>query len=783
MNISISHRAIHRSSVLLLAASFVAGGCTSDDDDFTGPDVTAPSVLSFVQNRTLDTTGQTLSLTFSEAVTALTAEVPGSYTVSGGLTVNSATLRQAGNVIDLALDGPVLPGANTVSVAAGIEDAAGNASAEVMTAAITSTDVVAPGALTIAGATIAGLENDTINVVFDDDMIEAEVETAGSWTIESPLGTPFNITGASIDYVAATRTATVVLDAGSADQNLRTGDEIYASFTGMRDLAGNVITATSIGSTAISAVILGDSSPPTILAAAIGAGDTLVLTFSEAVRDVETADLLSGGNPTGTEFILSDASNGGATAAPTLSAVGPSGLRVTVTYGLTPDLADSLRIYGVIDLAGNQMSPELSAGLTASNANEPAINNGTSAATSIAGPDNDTILLEFVEPIHPFGLTNPSNYTVSDGGGAIDITDVRLAAIGSDGVALALGGALNLQTGQSYTLTADGLRSRQGVPTSGPVSSGAVVAVGDVVAPTVSAGDVRLDSGDPLSVLVEFSEAVAATSASAANFVIAGNTTDAAALVLPRVMRVTFQSAPAMGEDLDILVGGLTDLAGNAAGAPASVAIDGADVVAPTISSIAATAGATAAHSFEVNFSEPVIAAGALDPANYAVVTVGSGVPVDLTSAGVTLDSTTNRVSVLLPFGNYLDPGETLRVTTSNVSDVAGNVVVVAASDAVIGGDMTAPSSATAFVNRKLDAAGRLIEVTFDDAMNVSTTTTVGAWSGSGGQAAVQVLSLNRFRFRVTLDAAIGASETLSVTTPTDVSNNVGATLVVDPAE
>lgn len=970
------------------------------------PDRTAPSFLSFVQDRTLDASGQTLSITFSEAVTAATAEVPGTYTLTGGLTVLSATLRPAGNVVDLALDGPVLAGTSTVGVAAGIQDAAGNGSVEISAAAVTSTDNVAPAAVSISGATIAGQENDTITVVFDDDMVEADVETAGSWTVESPLGTPFDITGAVIDYVNVTRTATVVLGAGAADQNLRTRDDIHASFTGMRDIGGNTITATAIGTTAINAVILGDSAPPTLLAAAPGAGNTLVLTFSEAVRGLETADLLSGGNPTGTEITLTDASDPGlaatgtiellaapfdgnavtisdgatsqvfefdfafgqvglsglpadgdsvtisdgaapltfefesgggiagdvavtigadadetitnliaaingsalavtalpsglsnlanirndsvgaagnvtimgfdsamvqtllgmtgggisgdvavpvdhsslpatttnlqalialnafdittsiggsatsialengavgvagnvsitapetsvfsvtgmsggtdagtATAAPTLSTVGPSGLRATVTYGLTPDVADALRIYGVTDLAGNQMFPELAAGLVASSATEPAINMGASAATSIPGAANDTVLLEFDDPIHPSALTSPDSYTMSDGSGSIDISNVRLTAVGDDGVSLALGSAVNLQTGQSYTLTADGLRSRQGVPTGGPVSSGPLVAAGDALAPSIGAGDVRLDASDPLGLFVEFSEAVAATSASGANFLIPGNTTLTATLVHPRVMRVTYQNAPAMGEFLDVGASGLTDLAGNDPGGPGTFPIDAADAASPTVTSITATGDATAAHFFEVNFSEPVLEAGAVDPSNYAVLTVGSGAAVDLSSATLSFDSTADRVRVTLPFGNYLDPDETLRVTTSNVSDVAGNVIVPAASDAVIGGDTTAPSAATAFVNRKLDAAGRVVEVTFNDAMNVSLTTTIGAWSGSGGQAALQVLSLNRFRFRVTLDAALGASETLSVTTPTDVSNNVGGTIVIDPVE
>ena len=48
---------------------------SSDDSDPPAPDTTAPTSSSFVQNRGLDTTGQTVSVTFSEAVTAATAEL------------------------------------------------------------------------------------------------------------------------------------------------------------------------------------------------------------------------------------------------------------------------------------------------------------------------------------------------------------------------------------------------------------------------------------------------------------------------------------------------------------------------------------------------------------------------------------------------------------------------------------------------------------------------------------------------------------------------------------
>ncbi|MEM8710411.1 MAG: Ig-like domain-containing protein, partial [Planctomycetota bacterium] len=212
-----------RATALLLSGlvGSLAACSSSDDDDSTPtPDTTAPAASSFVQNRTLDATGQTLSVTFSEEVTAVTAEVIGNYTVSGGVNVTAASLRVNGTTVDLTLDAPAVPGDNTIAVAAGIEDAAGNASDAVAATAITSTDTTAPAAASIAGGTVSGPENDTITVVFNDNMIESEVESLANWTIESPLGSAFDATGATIAYVDSTRTATITLGAGAADQNL-----------------------------------------------------------------------------------------------------------------------------------------------------------------------------------------------------------------------------------------------------------------------------------------------------------------------------------------------------------------------------------------------------------------------------------------------------------------------------------------------------------------------------------------------------------------------------------
>ena len=263
-----------------------------------------------VQDRGADSTGRTIAVTFSEAVTAATAEVAGNYTVSGGANVTTATLRVDERTVDLLLDALAIPGTATVDIAAGIEDAAGNASVLAAGQALTSTDATAPAASTIAATAVEGASNDLIVVTFDDDMIGAEVEDLANWTLESPVGTSFDPTGATIAYDAMTRQAQITLTAGANDRNLETGDAIAATFTTMRDVAGNVVTATTIGSDAVNGTVDGDVSSPALLSIVPGAGNTAVLTFTEEVKRMETADQ----SANGTRIVLTDNSDPGVAA-------------------------------------------------------------------------------------------------------------------------------------------------------------------------------------------------------------------------------------------------------------------------------------------------------------------------------------------------------------------------------------------------------------------------------------------------------------------------------------
>lgn len=1000
----------HTGASLLLtlgAATFFAA-CSSSDDS-AGPDTTAPSASAYVQNRTLDPTGQTVSVTFNEAVTAATAEVVGAYTISGGVNVTAASLRMNGTTVDLTLDAPAIPGDNTISITASIQDTAGNTSAAVTAQALTSSDSTAPDAMSIAGVTIAGPENDQIVVVFNDDMIEAEVEALANWAIESPLGNVWDATGATIDYVPATRTATITLGAGATDQNLQSFDDIHASFTTMRDLGGNTITTTAIGTTAIAGAVGGDVTPPELMSIVPGAGDTIVLTFNEDVTDVELADMLSMANPTGTEIEMTDVNDPGtaasgtiqltgtvsdgdsitisdgtttetfefdygstgsitltavpndgdsatisdgttavvfefdnnaaaagtsvtigadadATAANLLAAInadafdvtatagatpnvvnlrndnvgvlgnvmiievdtasaqtttgmagggvtggantvavdtasiantvtnlraaidanafdittsaggsaidfvvtndnpGLSGnvaitendamgvitftgmtggldpgtsifaptastaafgpLQVSTTFNRTPEVNDTFRLYGIRDLAGNQMLPEAAAVCVAVDAATPALSMGNSTVTANSGEANDEIVVTMDIPLHPDGTQESSNYVLNDGTAAVDLTDAEFSFDGTSAITITLDAdtMYDVQSADTFSISATGLRSVQGNPMPVADTEAGIAVMGDMTAPTVGVGNARLDPQDAMSILVRFDEAVNSTTATATtSYSIVGNTTTAATQLSPRVIRVTFATAPTVADSVDIAIAGQTDLAGNTGAGIATVAITTADSTPPTVTAMTAITGtASGLDEITLTWDEPVSPAAVLNPANYSVM---SGGAVDLTGATFEWLSTTLQVRISLETETRLDTGETIDVMISGVTDHAGNVMVAETESGTVTGDAVAPATATAFINRKEAQNGTIVDVRFDERMDATTTAMIAAWTGSNGQAATAVTRLDRDLFRVTFDASIGAADTIDVTTPTDLAGNAGATITVNPME
>ena len=694
-------------AALSLAAGF-AGCSSSGDDAVAGPDVTAPTASSFAQDRTTDPSGQTIAVTFSEAVTAATAEVVASYTVSGGVTVNSATLRPAGNVVELALDAPVLPGDNTIAIAAGIEDAAGNASLEVTATALTSTDTTAPAAAAIEGETVSGPENDMIVVTFNDNMIQSEVETVANWTIEAPEGTPFDVTGATVAYDDLTYTATMTLGAGSADQNLQTLDDIHATFTGMRDLGGNTIGATIIGTTAVNGMIGGDTTPPTLMVSAPGTGNTLTLTFSETVTQLETADLRTVSNTNGTDIVLTDANDPGEAAEGTIAISGTvvDGDSVTISDGSTAVVFEfDYGAQGSIALSGQPNDTDeftVSDGTTAISFefDNDATSTGIPVVIGATVADTVASLLAAMN-----GET--WNVTASAGATSTDLT-FRNDAIGAAGnVAISNADTAGVQT--IVGMTGGGILGDEAVAVDATTIATTVTNLraaidgnGFNIATAVgsAAEDFVVQNTAPGAAgNVAITESESGTAITVAGMT--GGTEVGTATLLPTASTaltddlqatVTFASAP---EALDtVRIFGVTDLAGNQMIPVAAAPVVAANATAPAIvsgSSVIVNSGEFNDRVI-VTFDADVHPGSAVDPANY---TIDGAATLDLAETTIFM-SDTDEVTFRFGKGSGVNlvAADSHTITALGVQSLQGTPITVASTDAGLTptGDATAPS-------------------------------------------------------------------------------------------
>ncbi|MEO0652137.1 MAG: hypothetical protein AAFZ65_15800, partial [Planctomycetota bacterium] len=149
-----------------------------DGETFTTPfsgtvagDVDAPTILSAVQNRDEDTDGVVVDVTFSEDVDDTTAETLVNWTINGGPSLVSAARQTDASVVRLTLDAAAVPGDVTFDLT-GLTDPAGNAISAVAGQGLTSTDTTAPSATSATAVGIVGIQNDTLEVVFDDLLVE-----------------------------------------------------------------------------------------------------------------------------------------------------------------------------------------------------------------------------------------------------------------------------------------------------------------------------------------------------------------------------------------------------------------------------------------------------------------------------------------------------------------------------------------------------------------------------------------------------------------------------------
>jgi len=745
-------------------------------------DASEPAATTVVQNRALDPSGQTLDVGLSEDVEQAPAELVANWSLSGswpggaGLVVTSAQLLGGLDVVRLRTDLPCLPGDVTLGVSSQ-EDLAGNVmSAPQLGLAITSSDATAPSIIWAQANAIEGADDDTIVVLFDDYMVPSEVQNALWWTVESPIGNALDVSAASVTYDSVRRTGTMVLGAATG-LDLQRDDDFSVSLANMRDIGGNVVLGV-----AASGVVDFEATLPWADAGWRDATalDECVLRFSEPCANLENLwdPVLE---PAGARYVLRD-SGGVERGRPTTATALDDGLGVRLELGFQVNAGDTIDVLGLRDLAGNFMFPALALALDAEDASEPALDLEANPLTAVSGEDNDRISVRFDRPMSPWGLTDPSSYQVDDSTTDLALSHARFSFDGDRTVLIELdsGGADSLQVPpESYTVTADGLQTAQGVAMSAPDVTSGISVAGDLSAPTAGANDIIVDGSTADALLFFADEALDesyATDPGHYNYD-AGNFGLSAELVGPRAVRVTFGVQPQAGFPIAFA---LTDLAGNFSGALVRT-VAAADTTEPILVSVAGQALSNlGGDTVTVTFDEPVEGGTALDTTNY-VVTNGAST-VDLTGASMRYDSTTNTVTILLAEGSELDPALVLGVEVDGVEDHSGNAMPTVALAGVVTGDTTAPGFANGFANYALDASGLICDLLFDEDVDMAFATDALNWSASGGQVVAGVFEVDTRYVRVVLLSALSSGDTLDVLAGLrDAAGNAAGALSIEP--
>jgi Bacterial Ig-like domain len=730
-------------------------------------DASAPTFVSAVQNRTVDPTGYTVDLTFSEALHLTQGQDATNYTFTPAGTVTSATVIGAGNMVRVVTSDLVLtPSDVTVTIDSDVDDLAGNALGSVSGPnAMTSSDSTSPVASVMAGTAAEGADNDTIVVTFDDDMVQAEVENEANWTVESPVGTSLNLNGATIAYNVSSRSATVTLDAGN--QTLKFYDDLQTSFVTMRDIGGN-----TIGSSPIGGSIGAEQTLPTLHTVwrhNAPQDGTLELRFSEPTDNL--TDIYNAvTNPFGTRYALRD-SGGALRGYPNSATSVAGGLGARLEFGFTIALTDTLDVLGVEDLAGNVMFPAMAYAIDGEDLSAPT-QSGSPTATAVSGEGNDTIVVTFSTDMSPWQVMDPAQYTVTTNPGSVPVSFAasNLSWDGAATVTIDLRGTNgdSLQATQNYDVTlnlasADPLRSDQGVSIAGADTQTVGVSGDTTTGPSQGSSLALVDVNDGNSLIVVFDEAVDETSVEvAANFDYdGGNLATSVTLLSSRVVRATFGVAVSPGFNLVIAQASAVDLAGNDAGADMTLAVT-ADSSSPLISSLDGVIGVgLGGDRILVVFNEQIDTVTGLDVSNYAFT---NGSAVDLIGAALTWDSVAQTVTVRLSEGVDLDASQVLSATISGIADAAGNVMPApVALSGSLTGDATAPGIASAWTNRQADNNGTTVDVLFDEDVDQSFAGQWTNWGSSGGASVTAVEVLDSDHVRLTLDLALLPTETVDL--------------------
>jgi uncharacterized repeat protein (TIGR02059 family) len=676
-------------------------------------DTTRPSLVSAAVN----SAGTTVTLTYSEALSATTASASAFAVTVGGVSRSVSTAARSGSTIVLTLAAPSVETGQSVTVAYSdpstrndsyaVQDSAGNDAATLAATAVTNNstvDVAAPS-LVSAAVNSAGT---TVTLTYSEAL---SATTAGASDFAVTVGG----VSRSVSSVAVSG-STVVLTLSSAvgaGQSVSVAYSQPAGSNAVKDSAGNK--AVSLAATSVTNNSTVDQTAPTLVSASTDvAGRTITLTYSETLGGMMAPRGAFAVRVGGVSCSIDGASYSGSAVSLGLACSIASGQEVTVAYTDPTGGNDSSAVQ---DSAGNDAAT-LAATSVTNNADSvgPTF---SSATTNAAGTE---VTLTFGEVLSATTAAASAFSVVVNG---TPVTPSSVTISGSS-VVLAVSPAIQVGDTVSFTYTD---------PTAGNDSNAVQDAIGNDVAsisstPVTNASSV--DTRDP-------------------SFVSA--TTNSAGTTVTLTYSEALSATTAGASDFAVTVGGVSR-------SVSSVAVSGSTVVLTLSSAVGAGQSVSVAYTDPTggNDTNALQDAAGNDAATLAATSVTNSVPAPSSSGSP-------------------DPGTTTTTTTSTtVAPTATTTTTVAPTTATVRSVTTVPrrTTTTTAVNRTTTTTIRATTTTAFRPLEplapiVSTTTSVLSPTTSTAKASVTSVAISSIESLQQAEGRLKAVEAQTSTANNDL--------------
>jgi len=641
-----------------------------------GSDTSAPSFSSAAIN----SAGTTITLTYSEALSATTAGTSDFAVTVGGVSRSVSSVAVSGSTVVLTLASPAVESGQSVSVAytqpAGsnaVKDSAGNKSSSLSSTSVTNNSTVdTSGPSFVSAAT--NTAGTTITLTYSEALSATTASTSDFTVLVG--GVPRSVSSVAVSGSTAVLTLSSAVGAG---QSVSVAYSQPAGSNAVKDSAGNK--AASLSATSVTNNSTVDQTAPTLVSASTDvAGRTITLTYSETLGGMMAPRGAFAVRVGGVSCSIDGASYSGSTVSLGLACSIASGQEVTVAYTDPTGGNDSSAVQ---DSAGNDAATLAATSVTNNSTVDQSVPTFVSAATNTAGT---TVTLTYSEALSAT-TAGASDFTVTVGGVSRAVSSV---AVSGSTVVLTLASAVGAGLSVSVAYTD---------PTASNDTNALQDAAGNDAA-TLAATSVTNNSTVDQSVPTFVSAA-----------------TNTAGTTITLTYSEALSATTAAGSDFTVTVGGVSR-------SVSSVAVSGSTVVLTLASAVGAGQSVSVAYTDPTgsNDTNALQDAAGNDAATLAATSARNNVSAP-TPSGTSTSTTSTSTTTTLVAGPTT--GTSTTTTTPRRPRSSTTTLVNRTTTTMRPTTTTAPATSTTVVSRVSSTSAVSASTSVASSVTSTTTSTV----------------------------------------------------------